>query len=349
MRFLHEATASRVVFGAGRVVEASDEIRRLGQRSLLIADGAASLLAPDQWADLNDLAVATIDRVRQHVPVESAEAARELAREHGADSLLALGGGSTVGLAKAVALTERIPILAVPSTYAGSEMTPVWGLTEGGVKMTGRDPGVAPATVIYDPELTYSLPAATTAASGLNALAHCADALWAPGRDPLTDTMAERGIASLAEGLPGAVAAGADPQARELCLVGAWLAGATFAAAGSSLHHKLCHVLGGRFDLPHAETHAIVLPWATALAVDHVPEAGEVLARALGAPDPVEGLRDLAARLGAPSRLEQLGLTPEQALEVADEVPLDALATQFPISREELRRLLSEAAVGCAT
>lgn len=345
-RFVHEAAASRVVFGAGRVAETPAELEKLGERALLIADGSAARLETGLWLGLSSVAAATIDEVRQHVPVEDADGARALARKRGADSILALGGGSTVGLAKAVALTERLPILAVPTTYAGSEMTPVWGLTDAGVKTTGRDLGVAPATVIYDPELTYSLPASTTAASGLNAIAHCADALWASGRNPLTDTMAERGIASLTAGLPGAVADGTDAEARELCLVGAWLAGATFAAAGSSLHHKLCHVLGGRFDLPHAETHAIVLPWATALAVEHVPDAGAILGRALGVSDPVAGLRDLAARLGAPSRLAQLGLTRDQALDLADQIPLKALATPFPVSRDALRTLLLEATVG---
>jgi maleylacetate reductase len=346
MRFVHEATAARVVFGAGRVQEAPAEVARLGARPLVVGDEVAAAIAGDLLERLSATAAATIDRVRQHVPVEDAEAARLLARDSGADCLVAVGGGSTVGLAKAIALTEGLPILAVPTTYAGSEMTPVWGLTEGGIKSTGRDPGVAPRTVVYDPELTISLPAAITAASGLNAIAHCVDALWAAGRSPLTDVMAERGIAMLAGSLPGAVADGRDLAAREPALAGAWLAGATFAVAGSSLHHKLCHVLGGRFDLPHAETHAVVLSWATELAVAHMPDAGAAIARALGAADPVAGLRALVDRLGAPTRLEQLGLTEADARAVADEIPLDTLSTPFPVQRDELTRLLVAATVG---
>lgn len=249
-----------------------------------------------------------------------------------------------MGLAKAIAMTERLPIVAVPTTYAGSEMTPVWGLTADGVKRTGRDPIVAPRTIVYDPELTLSLPPALTAASGLNAVAHCVDALWAPGRSPLTQIMAERGIAALVASLPAAMRDGRDLRAREAAMVGAWLAGATFAIAGSSLHHKLCHMLGGKHDLPHAETHAVVLPWTTGLAIRHMPEAGRTVARALGTDDPVAGLRALAAELGAPTTLAELGLTPGHALAIADEIDTDGLGAPFSVTREELHAVLAGAA-----
>lgn len=346
MRFVHDAVGARVVFGAGRRAEVPDELGRLGARAMLIHDEVAGGIAGPLLATLAASSVATIDRVRQHVPVEDADAARHLARKRQVDCVVAVGGGSTIGLAKAVALTERVPILAVPTTYAGSEMTPVWGMTEAGVKTTGRDPAVAPRTVIYDPELTVSLPPAITAASGLNAVAHCVDALWAPGRSPLTDAMAERGIDALASSLADAVAHGADLASRKRALVGAWLAGATFAIAGSSLHHKLCHVLGGRFDLPHAETHAVMLPWTAALAVRHVPEAGQAIARGLGASDAIGGLRHLAEALGAPRRLNELGLSAADAVAAADEIDLAKLATPFDVSRDELRELVRHAAAG---
>jgi maleylacetate reductase len=344
VRFVHESPAARVLFGEGRRHEAAAELARIGERPLLIVDAVAASVATDVHGALAELAVAAIEEVRQHVPLADAEAARALAVEAQVDCLVALGGGSAVGLAKAVALTSGLPLLAVPTTYAGSEMTPVWGITEAGEKRTGRDPVVAPRVVVYDPQLTWSLPPAVTAASGLNAIAHCVDALWAGGRTPLTDLMAERGIALLAAGLPGSVRRGDDPASRAEALAGAWLAGATFGIAGGSLHHKLCHVLGGRYDLPHAETHAAVLPWAAALAIRHVPDAGVIVARALGAADPVEGLVALATSLGAPSALEPYGLSEKRALAVADEVPLDTLATSFKITRDELRELLLGAA-----
>lgn len=346
MDFDYRSLPQRILFGAGRVAELPVEVGGKGERPLLIADPGAGGALGCVLDEIRATAAGSIDRVRQHVPVEDADRARQIARDNDADCLVAVGGGSTIGLAKAVALTERLEIVAVPTTYSGSEMTPVWGLTERGVKTTGRDAAVAPTVVVYDPELTYALPAGLTAASGLNAVAHCVDALWAPGRSPWTDLLAERGITTLAEGLPAAVARGDDAVARELSLLGASLAGATFGAAGSSLHHKICHHLGGRFDLPHAETHAVVLPWVTEVAIRSVPTAGPTLARALGVEDPVAGLRDLARRLGAPTRLSELGLTLAEAREVAEEIDPDRLGTSFAIGRDDVRAILVGATCG---
>lgn len=346
MRFDHQTQETRVLFGPGRVQETTAEALSIGARPLVITDPLASLSVADTLGTLREPSAAWIGEVRQHVPVEDAEVARATARATGADCVVAVGGGSVVGLAKAVALTERLPILAVPTTYAGSEMTPVWGLTEAGVKRTGRDPVVAPRTVIYDPDLQRSLPPSVTAVSGLNALAHCVDALWAPGRTPLTDATAERGIAALRAGLPGAVSDGHDVDARAMSLIGAWLAGVTFGVAGSSLHHKLCHTLGGRFDLPHAETHAVVLPWVVDLAVQHEPEAGDAISRAFGGRPAERALREFAAQLGAPATLAELGLSLSDALRVADDLDPRNLGTPFAVSREALRALLRGATVG---
>lgn len=343
LAFVHETAAVRVLFGRDRARDTRTEADLLGQRPLLVMDSVAASVSPALAEELAGAVAGAITEVRQHVPIDDAEKARALAKELGADVIVAFGGGSTVGLAKAIAMTQRLPILAVPTTYAGSEMTPVWGITADGEKTTGRDPGVAPRTVIYDPLLTLSMPQALTAASGLNALAHCVDAFWGAGRNPLTDTIAERGIASLAAGLPGAVKDGADLTAREQMQVGSWLAGAAFAAAGSSLHHKLCHQLGGRYNLPHAETHAVMLPWAAALAVKHDPEAGLVIARALGSDDVVGGLRSLGQATGAPSSLAELGLTESQAVALADDLDPAAMALPFTVSKGELRELLVDA------
>ena len=198
------------------------------------------------------------------MPVEVADAARKQAAAVGADAVLSVGGGSATGTAKAVALTTGLPVIAVPTTYAGSEVTPVWGLTEGERKTTGVDPRVLPRLVIYDPELTVSLPGPLSAASGLNAMAHCVDAFWAPGRNPVSALAAGEAIRVLAAALPLVSEDGTDVGARGDLLYGAYLAGTAFAVAGSGLHHKICHVLGGRYGLPHAQTHAIMLPYVLA-------------------------------------------------------------------------------------
>ncbi|MDN5749559.1 MAG: iron-containing alcohol dehydrogenase, partial [Pseudonocardia sp.] len=275
--FSYDALPGRIVFGAGTArTELRSEVERLGaSRLLLIAsERVRGLTAP-----FADRVVATFTDVREHVPVATAEAARVAAA--GADAVLCIGGGSTVGTAKAVALATRLPILAVPTTYSGSEVTPVWGTSQDGVKTTGTDPVVLPRTVVYDPELTASLPPGQVVASALNAMAHCVEAFWAPGRNPMSTVVAEEGVRSLAAGLRDD-----DPAA---LLLGAYLAGSALAAAGTGLHHKLAHVLGG-LGLPHARTHAVVLPHVLAFNAPGAPDALVRIARALGVDDAVAGL-----------------------------------------------------------
>jgi maleylacetate reductase len=338
MSFVHDAPAARVLFGAGRRRDLAAELSRLGERPLLIADEVAVSAASDVHGVVDRLAVASIGQVRQHVPAADADAARSLASDRGADCLVAIGGGSSVGLAKAVALTSGLPILAIPTTYAGSEATPVWGMTQDGVKQTGRDLRVAPRVVIYDPDLLATLPGELAVSSALNALAHCVDVLWAESRTPLTDVTAEQGIRLIAEALPQA--ADADSQTRARLLAGAWLAGTAFGVAGSSLHHKLCHALGGRFDLPHAQTHAVVLPHVTALAAPRAPEASAILARALGDPDPVAALERLALSAGAPSRLASYGLAREDAEKLAGDIEASSFNTTFELAPGDIRTIL---------
>lgn len=297
--FEYAAWAALVVFGPGaartRLAERVD-----GRRVLVIATAQEADLAAELSAPFQDRIAATFTGVHPHVPVEVAQTARDAAR--GADAILSIGGGSTTGTAKAVALTTGLPIVAVPTTYAGSEVTPVWGLTEGGAKTTGKDPKVLPKVVVYDPELTRTLPRELAVASGLNALAHCVEAFWAPGANPVTSLLAEEGIRALADGLPTA-----DPATT---LYGAWLAGTAFAQAGSGLHHKLCHALGGMYDLPHAETHAVLLAHTAALLAS--PDTMRRIENALG-----QSLAQFARRLGAPTALRDLGL-PESALRDVD-------------------------------
>jgi len=341
----YEGNNARVVFGAGSASLARDEMRRLGGRALLISSASSRPVAETIVAGSDDI-VARIGDIRQHVPVADAERARERCRTAGAQVVLAVGGGSAIGLAKAIALTEPVTILAIPTTYSGSEMTSAWGITENGVKLTGRDLAVVPRAVIYDPELTLSLSPDLTAASGFNALAHCVEALWAPDRSPLSDAIAEAGITKLAAALPAAVRDGANAAARESALAGAWFAGIALAAAGAGVHHKICHVLGGRFDLPHAPMHAAVLPWSTAAAVRHIPSAAARIAGALGAEDAVDGLRRLGAELGVARTLADLGLTEAQALAVADEIEVPPLSPAGEVSRDQLRELLLGATLG---
>jgi maleylacetate reductase len=315
MSVVHETVARRIVFGAGAVDELPAELARLGLRRPLVIAGRSQATYADRFLSAVG-AGGSIIGVRVHVPAAHADAARAKATDLEADCLVAIGGGSAVGLAKAVALTGGLPIAAVPTTYAGSELTTIWGITEEGRKTTGREPGVAPRLIVYDPELTYDLPAGVTAASGMNAVAHCVEALWAPGATPLTDSAASEGLRLLAAGIRWSLRSPRDPDARATALSGAWLAGEAF-AAGGALHHKLCHVLGGMFDLPHAELHAALLPYTAAFLLPAAPRAGERIAAALDADDPAAAIAALARDVGTPASLAELGLSEDDAVRAA--------------------------------
>jgi len=345
--FTYVGLPIRVVFGAGAVAQLPAEVDALGAKRALV------LATPGREADARRLTAPLGARVAgvyagavMHVPVEVAEDARRVAKELGADCCVASGGGSTVGLGKAIALTSGLPVLAVPTTYSGSEMTPIQGFTEKGLKRTQRDPRMLPRTVIYDPELTYGLPVATSAASGMNAIAHCVEALYAKEANPVISMMAEEGIRALAAALPRIVNEPQDAEARGDALYGAWLAGVALGSVGIGLHHKLCHTLGGTWNLPHAETHAIVLPHATRYNRDAAPEAMARIARALGAADAPTGLYDLEKKLGLGMRLADLGM-PEgdlaRAAKLASESPYPNPA---PLTYDGILSLLRAAHAG---
>jgi maleylacetate reductase len=344
MSVVHETVARRIVFGAGTIGELPAELARLGlRRPLVIAGRSHGSYAERLLSEVG--AGSSVIGVRVHVPSAHAEAARTKAAELAADCLVAIGGGSAVGLAKAVALTLRLPIAAVPTTYAGSELTTVWGITTDGHKTTGKDPGVAPRLVVYDPELTYGLPRDVTAASGMNAVAHCVEALWAPGATPLTDIAAGEGLRLLAAGVRGSVRDPQDADVRATALTGAWLAGEA-CAAGSALHHKLCHVIGGMFDLPHAELHAALLPYTAAFLLPAAPEAGRRIAAALGVDDGAAGIVALARDLGTPRSLAALGLTEDDAVRAAAVAAPDVPDLPLRPTPAELEDLLRRAVRG---
>ena len=301
--FVWPGLATRVVFGRGASKDLSAEAKRLGiARPLVITGGSGAEQGRATAAALGGVHFAG---ARMHTPVAVTAEALAFARAERIDGMIAIGGGSAIGLAKALALRSDLPQIAVPTTYAGSEMTPILGETAEGKKTTQRDPKIQPETVIYDPELTDGLPVKTSVVSGLNAVAHAVEALYARDGSPLVAIMAEAGIGAFARALPDIAAH------RDEALYGAFLCGAVLALAGMALHHKLCHVLGGAFNLPHAETHAVILPHATAYNAGAAPDAMARIARALGTDTAAGGLADLAQRAGAPATLRELGLKHE--------------------------------------
>lgn len=317
---------------------------RLGaRRVMLIADEFASATA-EALVDAGLPVADRWDEVVQHVPVGLAQRARAAATELDADCVVTIGGGSATGLGKAIALTHRTPIVAVPTTFAGSEATPMWGMTEVATKHTGTDPIVLPRVVVYDADLLATIPADLAVTSALNALAHAVDALWAPHSNPITTALALEGARALALGLPK-LAGGVNRDGLEEGLYGAYLAAVSFAHAGAGLHHKICHVLGGAFNLPHAATHAIVLPHVLAFNEPAVPELGARLARALGASDwATPALVALNEQVNAPTSLQEVGMPAEGIARAVDRV-MAVLPASNPrqVTKDNLTRLLLDA------
>lgn len=345
--FEHVTLPQRVLFGAGKAAAyVAQEVQRLGAEKVMVIAGE---FEAEMARSVTSQIKVTVwhHEVVMHVPMEVAQRARQVATENSIDLLVSVGGGSTTGTAKAVSMTTGIPSIAVATTYAGSEATDVWGLTEQDRKTTGKDPKVLPVAVIYDSELTLSLPVDLSVASGLNGIAHCVDSFWAPNADPINAAMAAEGIRALSQGLPQITTNPRSSKGRDLALYGAYLAAVAFASAGSGMHHKICHILGGTFNLPHAQTHAIILPYVLAFNVVAAPDAEQRMAAAFDSTSALAGLQSLAAELNAPKALKDHGFTAEGIPEVVRQA-LEIIPESNPrrVTEENLSELLTAALNG---
>ncbi|MDB5855804.1 MAG: maleylacetate reductase [Herminiimonas sp.] len=334
----------RIVFGIDSLQHLPREMALLdATRALVLCTSSRRENGERIAALIGDRCVGIFDEAEMHVPVVIAKKAVAKAAELAADCVIAIGGGSTIGLAKAIALESSLPVIAIPTTYSGSEMTPIFGMTESGCKTTGKDVRVLPRTVLYDPSLTLALRAGVSVTSGINAMAHACEGLYAADANPITSMWAVEGLRALTDGLPRVVRNTADIDARSECLYGAWLCGAVLGNASVGLHHKLCHTLGGTCNLPHAETHTVVLPHALAYNAAFAPEALRQIADALGVTDAPQGLFDLAKSLGAPTALKDIGMQEndiDRCVEIAVQNPY---ANPAPIEAKRLRVLLENA------
>jgi maleylacetate reductase len=342
--FVHEQVATRVVFGIGKVAELVLELDRLdAKRALAIASPSGRAAAGRTLEELGERLAHLVVGVREHVPTDDVESTREVADRVDADCLVAIGGGSSIGLAKGVALDRSAPIVAVPTTYSGSEMTPFYGVTSQGRKRTGRADRVQPRVVLYDPALTTTLPRSVTASTGMNAVAHCVEALYAHDATPISSLMAEEGLRCLAEGLPASTGDPTDLGARSTALYGAFLAGSALAATTMGLHHRICHVLGGTYGLPHGEANAVMLPHVARFNATAAPRALGRVASALSHTDAPTAIEQLGSRLGAPSSLMQLGMD-EDDLEKAARLSVDPPpANPRPVDRDDVLAILRDA------
>lgn len=314
--FIYNARPGRVIFGAGTIARLEDELAALGAtRALVLSTPFQETYAQSLVAENKDKCVGIFAGAAMHTPVSVTETAMKQVAALDADCIVSFGGGSTTGLGKAIALRTDLPQIVIPTTYAGSEMTPILGETQDGQKRTMTSPKVLPEVVIYDIELTMSLPVGMSGTSGINAIAHAVEALYARDSNPVISLIALEGITALYDALPRIASDPSDPDARGRALYGAWLCGMCLGSVGMALHHKLCHTVGGSFDLPHAETHTVILPHALAYNAPAVPDVIGQLGAALKTSDPVLALYELAQRIGAPTSLQELGM-PEDGIDL---------------------------------
>jgi maleylacetate reductase len=345
--FAYEGLPSRVLFGWGTSSQVQAEVKALGaSRALVLSTPEQRPAAERLAAALGPACSGVFSEAAMHTPVAVTERAMAAVRRQEADCTVAIGGGSTIGLGKAIALRTDLPQVVVPTTYAGSEMTPVLGETAGNEKTTRRTLSVLPETVVYDVELTLTLPAAVSAASGVNAMAHSVEALYTANANPVTSLLAAESVRLLARALPAIVGEPRDTGARADALRGSWLAGMCLATAGMALHHKLCHILGGTFGLPHAQTHAAVLPHAIAYNADAAPEAMSALANALGQPDPAAGVYRMLGELGLERSLARLGMPQEGIDRAARAAVREPYPNPAPLDQARIGRLLTAAWAG---
>ena len=341
------AKYQRVLFGVGSRNTVADEVRRLGcSRALILSTPPQSSSALDLAAALNDMSAGVFSRAAMHTPVEVTEDALRHVQEINADCIVAIGGGSTTGLGKAIAYRTDLPQIVVPTTYAGSEATPILGQTEDGVKTTLTDRKVLPEVILYDPELVATLPVGMTVTSALNAMAHAAEALYARDKSEDSSQLAIDGLTSFVKSLPKVMLDPEDLAAREETQRGAWACGAVLGRVGMALHHKLCHTLGGSFELPHAETHAIILPHAIHYNAQAVPGLLAPVTDLLDGSSPGMALWQFAKSMGAPLALRDLGLQAQDLDRVAEIATRNPYWNPREVTTDGIRALLEKAWTG---
>ncbi|TQX85735.1 MULTISPECIES: maleylacetate reductase [unclassified Rhizobium] len=345
--FTYNANPGRVIFGHGTIARLGEEADRLSADKVLVLSTPEQAEQARAVADhLGPRFAGIYTKAQMHTPVDvTVDAMREVERLK-ANAVLAIGGGSTTGLGKAIAFRTDIPQIVVPTTYAGSEATPILGETENGRKVTKSDPRILPEVIVYDIDLTLTLPVSMSVTSGLNAVAHAVEALYARETNPIISLLAEQGIAAFSRALPVIAKNPEDADSRADALYGAWLCGVCLGSVGMALHHKLCHTLGGMFNLPHAPMHTAVLPHAVAYNAPAVPEAMARIARALGADDAATGLFDLASGLGADMALKSLGMPGDGIDAALEQAMSNAYWNPRTLEKDGLHQLLSRAYEG---
>ena len=350
--FEYNANPGRVIFGSGSIKKLPNEINRLGLKSPLFLSTPQQVSQAEEIqkivSDASITPAGVYTQATMHTPSHITEDALSFVKTKSADCVVSIGGGSTIGLGKAISVRTGLPHICIPTTYAGSEMTPILGETQDGRKTTRSDPKILPGTVIYDVDFTMTLPPALSATSGVNAIAHAVEALYAKNTNPIISLLALDATKALAESLPEIIENPKYQAARERAQYGAWLCGTCLGTSAMALHHKLCHTLGGSFNLPHAETHTIVLPHALSYNAPAIPKVMDQLATALPGSDgdATKGLNLLLEKLKVKRALKDFGMK-EEDIDKATEIAMSAqYPNPRPLEKEAIRELIRRAWAG---
>ena len=317
MQFEYTPVPSKAVFGKNSTMKLREEVEALGGTRVMIACTKNMVARISHILDdMGDMVVSIYDKAEAHCPEHIALGAVKEFNDTNCDIVVVIGGGSTIGIGKAITLRTDAPLIVVATTPCGSESTPIHGMLIGNKKKTGRDRKVIARTSIYDPVLTTSMNAHLTGTIGMNSLAHCIEALYAQVKSPVSDIMAVEGIKALTQGLPESIKSPDNLDAREQVLYGGMLSGYCVTLAGIAIHHKLCHVLGGHHGIPHGESNSVVLPYAVAYNESAAPEAMKKIRNAMGTDSASGGIYDFATIIGVPKSLKELGMN-ESDLDLA--------------------------------
>ncbi|MGV6875211.1 iron-containing alcohol dehydrogenase [Pseudochelatococcus sp. B33] len=341
------ATPARIVFGPGSSATIRDEVVHLDRhKALVVSTPGRRTMAEQVAARLGDRSVGVLPVAISQVPIELARAGRKAASEAGADCIVAIGGGASVGLAKGISLELGLPIINIPTTYSGSEMTAFCGITIDGVKIMHEHLNMLAHTVIYDPELSIGLSRRNSAASALNALAHCVDGIYVTSSSPIHQLTAIEGARVVVNAIRAVWNNPSSIEARSELLFGAYLAGAAL-AGGFALQHGLAHTLGGSYGVPHGDAHAVVLPYVTAYNTEFAREGIDAVASSLNSESLAGTIHDLLGELELPVRLPEVGIGVDDLERIVRiTVETDNGLNPGPITHAAVRNIVDAAFAG---
>ena len=340
-KFTYQLPLQRIIFGVDTFASLDGEAERLGINNGLVVSSPGRLGLAERAAELlGGRCVGVADVATADIPDTAFEAAKIAVEDSAADGLIVVGGGSAIGLGKALAFNLSLPFIAVVTTYSGSEISPSWKIGSGAARRGGRDVTALPATVLYDPALTVDLPVAFSAASGMNAMAHAVESLYGAAANPVTNLLSGEAIRVLGFSLPRVHENPKDLDARSDALYGAWLAAAF--RGGQAISHRIAQTVRVMFNFSHAECHGAVLPFAVGYNRRAAPEAMETICQALACDAAATGLYDLNVNLGLKSGFRELGMEPSDLDKAAEAVMAGKFFNPRNPSETDVRALIEK-------